>query len=1088
MLNHSRRGFLRMAGIAPLVPILATSRAQQSKSIKKRHLDNENPFSLEIPADVRDPLLVTIDGDQAYIQVEGFESVDRGTFTENVLRLDPEVFESAQLTELPVSKVNKFGHHHAEVGLFARRYGFPHSNGVHAWMPADSIYENWYQHLPEQERWVRPDGTPVTHPEELFAEDLDGNSREPVTSIFATGSRDRLEQNGIDIFELGINRFWIDAVAHGLEPGLDYSEWAQSAFREYLSTLDSSKREKLGITEPKDFDIREYLSEEGLTPHDEVLPIEDELFREYVLFQRETEREFVSTLFRNVREQRSEQLKKQGTTISGLGFGLQGHLLEPSAIYVVDDLDIVSIETQPTVPPNRPHDITTKIGRAAGRFDKPVVIGKGKMTTLFGYTFDLDPSEMYPTLMKIQAAMAYAHGGIRGIELPSLADHDYPSPDDLITWMDDDGSIPETLHGFADFIRAHREFLMTRETANNTVIAVSLPTLIWQYLPDWGIGITPHTHAISGAADVLRREQIPYDVVILDHPEVWKAPEQTERLSSYDLIVLPEVESITDDQVESIRGALEDDSTVIATGGGPSHDCMYNSREDIVSEIKAAENGVILDSNPETDPAAPGSEEFRGSLPDGSRQLSLSVDEDISINIVRDEEPQRIIVHLVNFTYDRDEDSTTTFTDIELSIRDLPFSPTSVTYHTQGDIESLSVQEDDMEYTTQIPRLDVWGFVVFSATEGTRENEYSEAEAIEALEQAESRVHEARENDRTEVLERAEAKLETLDPLVNYSAYDEVIRQTNAIDKWTNKAYQSPTIGINQAHEGPNLDFGRLQDIVGGYQYKTVTDWSDETLDPIDILIIAAGDEHDTVSFDFSQNEIEQIESFVKEGGSLLLLGRWSMDRTINNLSSIFGIEFSQYAVHEAEHHTRHRVRSLRSEFTDQIPKWNADFGVTLKETDNTTVLAWVDSEQDTWLVNEETHEQEKDDASGLPVMLATEYGEGTVLAMGHANQFAAPREPSPGLSSFVQNVFWKLGERATRQVVDDEAGSSTGDTTDDKEDDTTDDEEDDTTDDEEDDTTDENGSGFGVGAALTGLGGAAYLLKKRRLDNDQSE
>ena len=1077
--NIDRRSFLRTLNSAILIPIIIGSTSgQKLTALHREKLPDGNPFAVDPPADIRDPLLVTIDGDQAYIRVEGFESVDRDTFVEHVLRLDPDVFDSMQLTELPIRKATPFGHHHTEIGLFARRYGFPHSNGVHEHMGADYINDNWYQYLDEKERWSHPDGTEVSHPEEIFAEAFDGSTRAPTTSIFADGARERLAQNGTEIFELCINRFWIDSVAYAFVPGLDYSDWAQQAFRNHLSNLDASTQEELGISEPEEFDIRVHLEDENLAPPTGNKPLDDEIFREFRLFLLERERQFVNTLFETINNNRPDQLKQQGTTTFGLGFELQGHQLAPSAITVVDDLDIVSIETQPTVPPDRAHDITTKIGRAAGRFEKPVRVW-GKMTTLFESTYDLDPTEMHPTLMKIQTAMVYAHGGVRGIELPSLADHDDPGPDSLITWMDDDGSIPDTLHGFADFIRAHRSLLSKRETANDAVIAVSLPTLIWQRLPDWGVGRPLHTKAVSGAADLLRREQIPYDVQILDHPRIWEAPDQIEALLEYDLIVLPEVESITDYQADTIQQALEEGSTVIATGGGPTRDEQYQPRDDVTSAIESSGNGVLLDSNPTTDQSESGSSTFRNALPEEKRKVTLSVDMDISVNLLSLEEPKRTIIHLVNFTYDREDDTTESVSEFELRIRDLPFTPEAATYHRQSGIQSISIDSDGSDCILEVPSLDVWGFVVLSASEETMPSDHTEAEALEALEMAESLVNDARAAGRTELLQRAEAKIETLDPLLVYDAYDEIVNQSKSISEWIERVHRPPTIGLSQVHSGPELDFDRLRALVDEFEYQTVTDWDSVTLDEIDVLVVAAGDEHDVVSFDFSSSELEQVETFVGEGGSLLLLGRWDMDRTMNDLSSKFNIEFSQYAAQEAANVTRYRVRSIQSELTDQIPKWDADFGVTLKETDDVTELAWVASEQDTWLANEDTGEHEEDDATGLPVMAATEHGDGSVVAIGHANQFVSPIEGSPGLSSFAQNMFWKLGERAFRKQIEDDPADETDDDNKTVDDGTADDDEV-----NDDDEASDSVPGFGIAGAITGIGGAAYVLKNRLSDH----
>lgn len=732
-----------------------------------------------IPDDVRDPFLMVNASAHAFQKSNmGWDDADEDTIISEILRLDPALINELDLTGWhgPPEDTGIYAPRHQAVQGFAHEHHLPYTNGVHWEFNPDQLYEDWYSQLPEDEKWEYPDGSVVEHPSEVLAEHFDGEPhirgeehQNLVPSMFADGTKDRLIRTGQELFNLGINQFWIDTPVGGLSFGFDYSVWAQTAFRNYLHSLTERELEDLGISDADEFSVIDHFSTNGIAPGDTNQPHSDPVFREFTRFQHQHKNELVSEIFKQVKSDLPSGIEESDTTVFGLGFGLQYHHLTPASIYKSDDVDVISIETQPTVPPNRPHDVTVKIGRAAGKFEKPVRVW-GRMNETFGTTYGLDPTEYYETLMQFHMAQVYSHGGKRSIPLTALPNNRYEEA--VNSWMRPDGTISEELHQFVDFTKAHRRFLTDVTEANRVALVVSLPTLVWQWLPDWGVHNTRHSKAIGEAAITLRREHIPYDVLILDDPPLWSDPDQLDRLAEYEYLILPGVECASDDHFEAIEAALSEGTTVIATGGVPTHDEDYVERDDIATRFEEEAEATILDSEPDISGEGESASALRDELSSIDKQVVIDTDADISINVLTQSDPDRFIVHLLNFEYDEDRDSMRELEDITLSINELPFSPEATSYYTVTGATELDVSIADSAASVTVPHLDIWGFVVFGETDDALAPVVSEAEAMEISSNAEElfgQIDEPREYPEGRI---AAAKLQNIRPALDYKAYD----------------------------------------------------------------------------------------------------------------------------------------------------------------------------------------------------------------------------------------------------------------------------------------------------------------------------
>lgn len=740
-----RRSFLADLGLTSLLGSRRSASLAELGAVSWTSL----PHAAEvgIPEDARDAFLMTNHTAHGLMKQMGWGS-NQSMAEDEILRLGPELINELDLTGFHgPPQDTTWAVRHRTVQSFAHRFGLPYGVGVHYSIQSDRLHNDWYSSLPADERWRHPDGSMVEHPAELASENAHrekrryggGDEGPIIPSIFAEGTKDRLVRTGSQIFELEANEFWIDAPVNGLTFGYDFSHWAQTAFRDYLDSVSTDRLAELGITTPGTFDMVEYLADNDLMPGEAENPVIDPVVREYLLFQHRTLNTFVASVFDRARDGLPEAVAEAGTTVFGLGSGLQYHGLNPASIYMTDAVDVISMETNPTVPPDRPHDISVKICRAVGRFQKPVRVW-GRMNERFETTHGLDTERYYPTLMQFQMAQVYSHGGRRSIPLTGLPN--VPYDQSVNSWLRPDGTIGESLHEFADFVRANRRFLTGVSEANASAIVVSLPTLLWQRLPDWHVFSTRHAAAIGEAANVLREEHVPYDVLILDYPPLWEAGAQVERLREYDLLVLAGVESVSDRHVAGIEAAVEAGAKIIATDGGPTRDERFEPRTDLLDRLTEATNGVVIDEPLDINGTGPSANELRTSVGRGYAQLELGTEADVSVNVFEQTDMQRLIVHLLNFEYDSDADSMRELNEFELIVRDVPFEPHAANLYTPGGVSQLDFEHDSSSVSVTVPGLNIWGFVALGGGEGTLEPSVPKTEAEAAIDDASTALDE----------------------------------------------------------------------------------------------------------------------------------------------------------------------------------------------------------------------------------------------------------------------------------------------------------------------------------------------------------
>lgn len=986
-------------------------------------------FAPDVPEDVGDPSLVSTHGTPPLTATRGWEAADRTTVTESLLDLGPDVLSVQDLTGFagpPLAAT--YAHRHTVIGRFAYRWGLPHSSGFTRILETDTVHEGWYRDRPRADRWRRPDGSVVEHPRELAARTFEGEphlwaegTASVVPSVFAPGTLDYEARIGRQIYRLGVNQLFVDGFELARLMGNDFSVWARAAFRDHLDSLPASRLDELGIDDPAAFEIQTYLEGHGLAPGQGTAnPATDPVYREYTRRHHQRHKRYAEQLAERTKAGAPDVVADAGTTFFGNQAGIAGPRAAP--IYLSDAVDTIDIEVDPTLPPDRPHDVTVKTGLAAGRFEKPVRI-EGKMHRIRAVDTrsGLDPGQPYPVLMQFQVAQAYAHGGLRGLSLSSWAD--VPEGDVVNNWVRPDGSIADSLQRFTDFVRASERWLVGLSPANDVALVVSLPTLIWQRAPQWDRHAPDHSNAVRGAAAVLRRAQLPYDVVVFDYPPVWEAEGQLERLEAYELVVLPGVESISDAQVASLEAALTGGTSVIATGGAPDRDEEYRDRDDVRALIDRATAGRILASNPERDEAGAGRAALRDALPSSRRQVELATDGDVSVNVMGSAEGEFVVVHLVNYEYDPGTDRMATRSDLQVTIRGLPFDPVGASYHSPSGVTDIEVSSDGDVASVEIPKLDVWGFVVFRKDPSTGTPAATRLSATQRIEAARNAIATAAADGRRVRLVRARAGLANAERAREHGGFDAATRLAEAATAAAEDAYRRPVIGIDRAHNQSTAvyesDLGTLREAFASFEYREVATWTDESLGAIDVLVVPPILPEADREYGFSSSDLDALDAYVRAGGSLLLLGSHRPKPGFNRLAGRFGFGLDGRPINRGEGDVwGFDVESPLSAVTAFIPRWGGRFGTTLATIESGTVLGRVRAGSPAWLTSEgPTDERGPDEpsAAGEPVLAGRAYGRGHVVVSGEAWQFVEPTLPDGTPAPLPEQLLRTLGRRARR-------------------------------------------------------------------------
>ncbi len=779
--------------------------------------------------------------------------------------------------------------------------------------PADNQMSGYLYDLPATKQWPAPDGSPAEHPLHVStARDFTNNTRRYMqigntaaysVSLYAPGPTTYHLTNHEHAPLYGANATEMDLAsdASNLMTG-DFSVWAQRAFREYLRKLPPARLARLDVDNIDQFDIQTYTQaiqrdvETGTKTEEDV--VHDPVLYEFRLMENRRILEYYKS-YRARGHKSADQVESPLTTLGNQ----QTRVISTksnAAILLSQVYDLIEVENPITIPGRTPatgnaylasiRTATHKLVAAmAQTVEKPAVehgfYGTG------GWTGTLDPGKQYPTLQTLNFAEVYANGSTRQLDLDGW--NGLPPDSVALMWMNpDSGSVPTALRPLADFLWLHRQDL--RGAPNSDVAVVySIPTLLGQLRPFIGCRGDQEAKRVDGWVRAARERQIPTDMVIFGHPELWDDTDTLERLSSYQTLVLPFADALTDAQIDAVRTFVEQGGTALIEGNLGTHDEYYRPRDDDLAGLDGVRDLTEAGSRAADGETATAGDALETSLE--SPLVTVDGPPTLSCEVIETDDGW-LNVHLVNYDYDSDTDAIDPVTDIDLSLHDTEGAVHAVDLIAPtADPVPLTSHRDGEYVSVTVPEVDVWGVVRFKTA--TRTTDATESEAQTAIDRASDALEDVSANGRSIPLAIGEAAIYEANLAHGAGQFDRAIENAERAESQITPAQKTLHIGIYSGNgQDPVGTYDGLREFREKYgakyelSFAEITAFTPEQLDGLDGVLIGPAFPYKDQYYTFTEGELATLERFVEAGGRLGVVVSESVDESINRVTERFEI------------------------------------------------------------------------------------------------------------------------------------------------------------------------------------------------------
>ena len=285
--------------------------------------------------------------------------------------------------------------------------------------------------------------------------------------------------------------------------------------------------------------------------------------------------------------------------------------------------------------------------------------------------------------------------------------------------------LQRVLQDYFECRHRHRAIFATHAKRRLCRVALvhSIPTFL--YINYQSAVAAPAWNALSGMARALEEGHIPFDVAILNHPEIHSDYASLEDLKRYRLLILPQIECLSDAQVEKIGKALDAGVTVGIVGKAGTRDENYKPREaDVVAAWK--KRGTVVDLTPTPDftaNRAKVSDETRATTASAVGLVRKALGED---QIIQGDLPNLLWVkswvhdcgvvslHFLNYEIGFESGKATPTKPIKLTVR-LPkdVRAEEMQFLVPGQTaKPMEFQREGDSVTFELPSIRVYGFVL----------------------------------------------------------------------------------------------------------------------------------------------------------------------------------------------------------------------------------------------------------------------------------------------------------------------------------------------------------------------------------------
>jgi len=521
--------------------------------------------------------------------------------------------------------------------------------------------------------------------------------------------------------------------------------WEGKGLAEYLRTkLGDSILRAMGVESPESFCLKNYLVKKYGPPRifsnyvnfrkrfKTSWPIEhvafndvenilrDPIFKEALLYWYRSAIDFV----RDVAAQYKLYASQRGRDIvltSNIYFAWAPH------ITLAPFMDAIYVETNQFRPPpyvTRP--AVCKLGQASVNGSKPVWIGEWILHFANPFEPYLPPRDI-SNLVRLRVAEAYASGCIMLVPFGTGHPSEGWPPKRLVL-----GSERPHAAAYYRFIFENRDLFKGVRTMADVALLVSVPTMIWSFIPALGIGSVHSDYQIEifGWARALESMGVPYDILLLGMDGILPTDSHT-RLKSYSLIIAPELTHISDIHLQAVLDFLKTGGKLIIDPSFGAYDEMHNPRSSAsLSTVFSHPNVLVTERwlGRDYQRALLNNLTVSQSLLSlmtrtvdtflTSKMVSTNASQNVYINVLAQKWPaEKLIVHLVNYDYryDSEKDWTHPANNIGITLKIPPgFNPANVTLISPDIPSALTLPfhmgEGFLSFT--VPSLKVWDIIV----------------------------------------------------------------------------------------------------------------------------------------------------------------------------------------------------------------------------------------------------------------------------------------------------------------------------------------------------------------------------------------
>jgi hypothetical protein len=517
--------------------------------------------------------------------------------------------------------------------------------------------------------------------------------------------------------------------------------WFDYNFDKFLSAKFSAvELASMGI-DPSGFRFANYLASHyvvqgidptGVVSFQNIAQVrQDPIVKDWLLFQHMAQVNFTCSVYAAI-NQRATSLGKSIPYYGNMGTG--GDIYTAQALSLLPCQDVIGIESSERAfyPPYGSRLLGVGVALAGGNYTKPIWNFANYPPGFYPWTQSAHlqgqhwvgpfPADL-STLFQLQVASGFASGSINMLSFYTGLNQSTSAGERLLF-----GNERYTILPFVSFTRDMKSLLLNNQPAAKVALIWSQPSFYWNYIPAFGVW-PDEQDDVQGWSHLLESHHVPYDVVIFGEPGLFNDSQQLARLGQYDLVVLPNVEVLSNAQIQSLQEYLAHGGRLIISGNFGGYDTNYDLRslDDAgLRRITSSSQWILEPVGAEywndlvkgADASAVESRMWsvlKSSLL--SPQLETNAPPRVLVNVVSQPSIGRQLVHLVNMQYGANltRDWVTDVANVTVSLKTNPnLLARGVFLVTPESNEPipLSVTQEGGYARFTVPHLHVWAIVV----------------------------------------------------------------------------------------------------------------------------------------------------------------------------------------------------------------------------------------------------------------------------------------------------------------------------------------------------------------------------------------